>query len=55
MAKAKILVVEDEALVAKDIQNTLKGLGYDVAAIALSGEEAIKKSEALPSWQRRGA
>jgi len=47
MANTKILVVEDEAIVAIDIQNTLKGLGYDVPAIAFSGEEALKKVEEI--------
>jgi len=47
MATARILVVEDEAIVAADIKGTLKGLGYDVPAIAFSGEEALRKSEEL--------
>ncbi len=49
MANAQVLVVEDEGIVAKDIENTLKKLGYAVPAIASSGEEAIKKAtETLP-------
>lgn len=44
MAKAQILIVEDESIVAKDIQNTLKILGYAVSAVASSGEEAVKKA-----------
>jgi len=47
MPNEKILVVEGEAIVAKDIQNTLKSLGYDAPAIALSGKEAINKSEEI--------
>ena len=47
MAKVKILVVEDEAITAKDLQNRLKELGYDVPAIAASGEGAIKKVEEI--------
>ena len=47
MAKARILIVEDEAIVAADIKGTLKGLGYDVSAIAFSGEEALRKTEEL--------
>jgi PAS domain S-box-containing protein len=43
MSNAQILVVEDELLVAKDIQNILTKLGYSVPAIAASGEDAIKK------------
>ena len=47
MAPARILIVEDEAIVAADIKGTLKGLGYDVPAIAFSGEEALRKTEEL--------
>ena len=43
MEKAQILVVEDERIVAKNIQNKLKKFGYDIPAVAYSGEEAIKK------------
>ena len=45
MVSAKILVVENENIVAKDIQNTLIKLGYVVPALAASGEEAIKKAD----------
>ncbi|MDZ8035645.1 response regulator [Nostoc sp. DedSLP04] len=41
MTSAKILVVEDEAIVAKDLQYRLNKFGYIVPAIASSGEEAI--------------
>jgi len=44
MSKAKILVVEDEGLVAKSIQSMLKDLGYDVPDVALSGEKAIARA-----------
>lgn len=43
MSNTNILVVEDESLVAKDIQNRLKKFGYTVPAIATSGEDAIQK------------
>jgi PAS domain S-box-containing protein len=45
MPKIKILVVEDESLVAKDIQNMLLGLGYEVLDVLCTGEEAIAALE----------
>jgi DNA-binding response OmpR family regulator len=45
MAKANILVVEDEAIVALDIQTRLIQLGYDVAGICSTGEDAIKRAD----------
>ena len=44
MNNAKILVVEDERIVAKDIQVSLEDLGYTVPAVVASGEEAISKA-----------
>ncbi len=41
---ANILVVEDESIVAMEIKNMLKNLGYNVTALASTGEEAIEKS-----------
>jgi two-component system cell cycle sensor histidine kinase/response regulator CckA len=41
MAKSQILIVEDEGIVAKDIEGCLKHLGYGVVGMASSGEEAI--------------
>lgn len=43
MIGASILIVEDEIIVAKDIQNRLKKFGYHVSAITSTGEKAIKK------------
>ncbi|MBC8457832.1 MAG: response regulator [Deltaproteobacteria bacterium] len=45
MAKIQILVVEDETIVAADIQEILQDLGYAVCAVVSSGEEAVKKAE----------
>ncbi|MEO8399376.1 MAG: response regulator [Ignavibacteriaceae bacterium] len=41
----KILVAEDEKIVALDIQNTILNLGYDVTSIVNSGEEVLQKVE----------
>jgi CheY-like chemotaxis protein len=43
MAQTKILVVEDEGIVTRDIKNRLKALGYPPPTTASSGTEAIKK------------
>jgi CheY-like chemotaxis protein len=45
MTKAKILVVEDQNIVALNIRNKLKNLGYTVPGTAATGEEAIRKAE----------
>ncbi len=47
MSETKILVVEDESITARNIQNQLKGLGYRVPGVASSGEEAIQKAEEM--------
>jgi len=47
MPKEKILIVEDERVVAMDIQNRLKDLGYSVCGLASSGEEAVKKASEI--------
>jgi signal transduction histidine kinase len=39
--KYRILVVEDESIVAKDIQNTLIDLDYEVVGIASTSEKAV--------------
>ncbi|AUB39253.1 CheY chemotaxis protein or a CheY-like REC [Nostoc flagelliforme CCNUN1] len=44
MNPVNILVVEDEIIVAMDIQNRLRKFGYTVMGLADSGEEAIKKA-----------
>ncbi|MFW6131835.1 MAG: ATP-binding protein [Candidatus Aminicenantaceae bacterium] len=45
MAKTKILIVEDENIVANDIKNSLINLGYEVVGISNSGRDSIKKAE----------
>jgi two-component system, LytTR family, response regulator LytT len=42
MPKTNVLVVEDESIVSKDIQHSLKKLGYNVVGAAASGDRAIE-------------
>lgn len=45
MEKIRILIVEDEGLVARDIENMVKNLGYTVSAVVATGEDAIERAE----------
>jgi CheY-like chemotaxis protein len=45
MTQVKLLIVEDDWLVAEDTKNKLNDLGYAVTAMVSSGEEAIEKVE----------
>jgi len=45
MNKKKILIVEDDVLLAKDISQTLSNSGYSITSIVSSGQEALKKAE----------
>jgi len=47
MKNLQIVVVEDESLVAKDIVNMVRGLGYSVPAVVSTGEEAIIVAEKI--------
>jgi CheY-like chemotaxis protein len=44
MAGAKILIVENEAVVARDLEQALVGLGYDVVGTAQFAAEAVGKA-----------
>ncbi|PBQ32121.1 DNA-binding response regulator [Sphingobacteriaceae bacterium] len=49
MEKLNIFIVEDESIVAKDIQNSLTKLGYNVIGFANNGKDAIDKiTELMP-------
>jgi DNA-binding LytR/AlgR family response regulator len=49
MGKISVLVVEDESIVSKDIQYSLKKLGYNVVGVAATGQKAIELcGEKLP-------
>jgi two-component sensor histidine kinase/AmiR/NasT family two-component response regulator len=47
MQKAKILVVEDDKIISMEIKDRLQSLGYEVAAVVFSGEEAIEKATSI--------
>ncbi len=46
MTTARILIVEDERIVAEDLRETLGALGYEVVGIVPSGEAAIEQAAA---------
>jgi len=45
MEKARILIVEDETIIAMGIESKLRNLGYEVTSIVNNGDDAIKKAE----------
>ncbi len=47
MEKARILVVEDQNIIAMDLKSRLTGLGYVVPAVIAYGEEVAAKAEEL--------
>ena len=44
MAKANILIVEDDFVIAKVLAESLQELGYQVAGIVSTGEEAVERA-----------
>lgn len=47
MITGRILIVEDERIVARDLERRLTRMGHRVLAIVASGQEAIAKALAL--------
>ena len=45
LSKIKILIVEDELVIAEDLKDTLEDLGYEVVGIAISSREALAMIE----------
>lgn len=45
---ARILIVEDEGLVALSISQTLSDAGYDIVGVAASADAALRAAEACP-------
>ena len=48
MAKQRILIAEDEAIIALDLQSILRKRGYHVLGVVFSGEAAIQKIDEEP-------
>jgi AmiR/NasT family two-component response regulator len=47
MTVARILIVEDERIIAKDLERRLQRLGYTVVGLAVTGAEAIRSCSDL--------
>ncbi|OPX64451.1 PAS domain S-box protein [Methanoregula sp. PtaB.Bin085] len=47
MTAARILIIEDERIVAEDLRFTLEQLGYTVAGSVATGEEAVEQAKTL--------
>ena len=47
MENARILIVEDEAIVAVDLENAIKEIGYDAIGRAVSAKDAINAATEL--------
>ncbi len=45
MEKSKVLIVEDEWIIANDIKTSLQELGYNIVSQVSSGEDAIKQAK----------
>ncbi len=46
MRKPRILIVEDNPIVAEDLKIKLLNFGYSISGVAMSGEEALNSTEA---------
>lgn len=48
MSAVKILIVEDEMIIAADISMMLEAIGYEITGIMPRGEDALKNIESTP-------
>jgi CheY-like chemotaxis protein len=44
MKKTKIIIVEDNNIIALDLKHSLEKLGYEIIAVVTSGEEALAQT-----------
>ncbi len=42
--KAKVLIIEDEPIIAMDIETIVRDLGHDVTGIAVTRDEAVEQA-----------
>ncbi len=54
MPEKRVLVVEDERIVALDIKNRLESLDYEVCGIVHTGEDAVAQSGELSPTSAHG-
>jgi two-component system cell cycle sensor histidine kinase/response regulator CckA len=47
MGMAQILIVEDDSIIAMELQERLQGLGYNVCGVSASGQDAIHQANRL--------
>jgi len=47
MSKARIMIVEDEGIIAEDLQMNLEEMGYEVVHVAATGEAAVDYAKRL--------
>ncbi|GMW00417.1 MAG: hypothetical protein AMXMBFR84_15540 [Candidatus Hydrogenedentota bacterium] len=47
MSTSRILIVDDEIIIARELETRLRGMGYEVCAVAGSGVEAIQLADML--------
>ncbi len=45
MKKTKIMIVEDEILIAMNMKSDLTDIGYEICKLVTTGEDAIKNAE----------
>jgi diguanylate cyclase (GGDEF)-like protein/PAS domain S-box-containing protein len=45
MDKIRILIVEDEGLIARDIEDMVRHAGFEISAVVGTGEEAVEKAK----------
>jgi len=49
MSKIRILIVEDDAITARDLERTLCNFGYEVTAVVSNGKQAFKSAQENPT------